>query len=77
MEAKVKMAKAKDIEEVKEALKEWKKQGRLSFFELEKLIEAWLDMAKDQILLDEAITFGKDRMIALLGEDKARKIWME
>ena len=81
------MAKAKDIEEVEKALKEWKKQGRLNVFELERLIEARLDMAKDQImqgnfrnarqLLEEAVEFGKERMIALLGEEKAKKIWLE
>ena len=61
--------------------------AKLGFAELEKLIEARLDMAKEEILrgnfrnarilLAEAITFGKERMIDLLGEDKARKIWLE
>ncbi|RLJ01972.1 MAG: hypothetical protein DRP08_04965 [Candidatus Aenigmatarchaeota archaeon] len=60
---------------------------KLSIFELEKLIEARLNMAKEEImrgnfrnariLLAEAITFGKERMIDLLGEDKAGKIWLE
>ena len=80
---------ARDVEEVKEMMKEWKEKrgGKLHFWELEKLIEARLDMAKEEILrgnfrnarilLAEAITFGKERMIDLLGEDKARKIWME
>ena len=80
---------ARDVEEVKEMMKEWKEKrgGKLHFWELEKLIEARLDMAKKEILrgnfrnarilLAEAITFGKERMIDLLGEDKARKIWME
>jgi len=80
---------ARDVEEVKEMMREWKEKrgGKLHFWELEKLIEARLDMAKEEILrgnfrnarilLAEAITFGKERMIDLLGEDKARKIWME
>ena len=80
---------ARDVEEVKEMMKEWKEKrgGKLHFWELEKLIEARLDMAKEEImrgnfrnariLLAEAITFGKERMIDLLGEDKARKIWLE
>jgi len=60
---------------------------KLSIIELEKLIEARLNMAKEEImrgnfrnariLLAEAITFGKERMIDLLGEEKAKKIWME
>ena len=59
----------------------------LNIKELEKLIEARLDMAKEEILhgnfrnarilLAEAIIFGKERMIDLVGEDKARKIWLE
>jgi len=59
----------------------------LNIKELEKLIEARLDMAKEEILrgnfrnarilLAEAITFGKERMIDLVSEDKARKIWLE
>jgi len=59
---------------------------KLSIFELEKLIEARLNMAKEEImrgnfrnariLLAEAITFGKERMVDLLGEEKAKKIWM-
>ena len=61
--------------------------GKLSIIELEKLIEAKLNMAKEEImrgnfrnariLLAEAITFGKERMVQLTGEEKARKIWME
>ena len=80
---------AKDVEEVKEMMKEWKEKrgGKLHFWELEKLIEARLDMAKEEILrgnfrnarilLAEAIIFGKKRMVDLLGEEKAKKIWME
>ena len=59
----------------------------LNIKELEKLIEARLDMAKEEILhgnfrnarilLAEAIIFGKERMVDLLGEEKAKKIWME
>jgi len=58
-----------------------------SIIELEELIEARLNMAKEEImrgnfrnartLLAEAITFGKERMVQLVGEEKARKIWME
>jgi len=58
-----------------------------SIIELEGLIEARLNMAKEEImrgnfrsariLLAEAITLGKERMIDLLGEEKARKIWLE
>ena len=61
--------------------------AKLEFAELEKLIEARLDMAKEEImrgnfrnariLLAEAITFGKERMVDLLGEEKAKKIWVE
>jgi len=61
--------------------------AKLEFAELEKLIEARLDMAKEEImrgnfrnariLLAEAITFGKERIVQLVGEEKARKIWME
>ena len=60
---------------------------KLSIIELEKLIEARLNMAREEImrgnfrnariLLAEAITFGKERMVQLVGEEKARKIWME
>jgi len=60
---------------------------KLGFAELEKLIEARLNMAKEEILrgnfrnarilLAEAITFGKERMVQLVGKEKARKIWME
>jgi len=60
---------------------------KLSIIELEQLIEARLNMAKEEImrgnfrnariLLAEAITFGKERMVQLVGEEKARKIWME
>jgi len=59
----------------------------MPFWQLEKLIERKLDLAKEEImrgnfrnariLLAEAIIFGKERMIDLLGEDKARKIWLE
>jgi len=58
-----------------------------SIIELEELIEARLNMAKEEImrgnfrnariLLAEAITFGKERMVQLVDEEKARKIWME
>ncbi|RKX40038.1 MAG: hypothetical protein DRP23_03985 [Thermotogae bacterium] len=80
---------ARDVEEVKDMMKEWKEKrgGKLHFWELEKLIEARLDMAKEEILrgnfrnarilLAEAITLGKERMIDLLGKDKARRIWLE
>jgi len=61
--------------------------GKPSIFELERLIEARLDMAREEImignfggarqLLEEAIRFGKERMIDLLGEEKAKKIWTE
>jgi len=54
---------------------------------LEKAIEERMRKATEEImqgnfrnakiLLAEAITFGKERMIDLLGEDKARKIWLE
>jgi len=65
-----------------------KMSGKLSIIELEELIEARLKMAKKEImqgnfrnarilLLAEAITFGKERMVQLTGEEKARKIWME
>ena len=64
-----------------------KMAGKLSITELEQLIEARLDMAKEGImrgnfrnarqLIEEAIQFSKDRMVDLLGEDKARKIWLE
>jgi len=30
-----------------------------------------------RILLAEAITFGKERMVQLVDEEKARRIWME
>jgi len=60
---------------------------KLSIIELEQLIEARLNMAKEEImrgdfrnariLLAEAITFGKERMVQLVGEEKARKIRME
>ena len=58
-----------------------------SIIELEELIEARLNMAKEEImrgnfrnariLLAEAITFGKERMVQLADEEKARKICME
>jgi len=61
--------------------------GKLSIIELEKLIEAKLNMTKEEImrgnfrnariLLAEAIIFGKERMVDLLGEEKSKKIWME
>ena len=64
-----------------------KMAGKLSITELEQLIEARLNMTKEEImrgnfrnariLLAEAITFGKERMVQLVGEEKARKIWME
>ena len=60
---------------------------KLSIVELEELIEERLNMAKEEImqgnfrnariLLAEAITLGKERMIDLLGEQKARKIRLE
>jgi len=79
----------KEIEEVKEYLKAWKERraGKPPFWQLEKLIEVRCEQAKDQImqgnfrnarqLIEEAIQFGKERMIDLLGEEKAKKIWTE
>jgi len=80
-----------EIEEVKQYLNEWKerraKRGTMPFWRLEKLIEARLDMAREEImagrfrsarqLFDEAVQFGKERLIDLFGEEKAKKIWME
>ena len=80
-----------EIEEVKQYLNEWKerraKRGTMPFWQLEKLIETRLDMAREEImtgnfrsarqLFEEAIQFGKERMVDLLGEEKAKKIWME